>query len=78
MQEAIAEGLDAGNIERDARRRLEGAGYAVLKNISCRFRSGTMVLRGDVPSYYHKQIAQEAIRTLRNVSSIENHITVTS
>lgn len=76
MQEAIADSLDSANTEKAARHRLERSGYEVLKTIVCRFRSGTMFLRGEVPTYYHKQLAQEAVRTLAAVNSINNQITV--
>jgi len=78
QQEAIADGLDVANTERAAQRRLESSGYEVLKTIACRFRSGTMFLKGEVPTYYHKQLAQEAVRTLAAVDAISNQITVTS
>ena len=77
MQEAIADSLDTANAERDAQRRLASSGYEVLKTIACRFRSGTMFLKGEVPTYYHKQLAQEAVRTLAAVRAINNQITVT-
>ena len=78
MQEAIADSLDTANTERDAQRRLASSGYEVLKTIACRFRNGTMFLKGEVPTYYHKQLAQEAVRTLAMVRAINNQITVTS
>ena len=77
MQHAIADSLDATNTEKAAQRRLESRGYEVLKTIACRFRSGTMFLKGEVPTYYHKQLAQEAVRTLAAVDAINNQITVT-
>jgi len=77
MQAAIANGLDAANTERAARRCLETSGYEALKAIRCRFRSGTMFLTGEAPTYFHKQLAQEAIRTLATVRAISNQITVT-
>jgi osmotically-inducible protein OsmY len=37
---------------------------------------GRVVLRGVVGSYYQKQMAQEAVRRLEGVHSIENHLEV--
>lgn len=37
---------------------------------------GHVVLRGVVNSYYHKQLAQEAVRRVEGVQSIENHLEV--
>jgi hypothetical protein len=76
IQAAIADGLDAANTERDAQRRLETCGYEALKAIRCRFRGGTIFLTGEAPTYFHKQLAQEAIRSLPTVSAINNQITV--
>lgn len=76
-QEAIADGLDATNTERAAQQRLESSGYEALKAIRCRFRRGTMFLTGETPTYFHKQLAQEAVRSLAAVNSINNQIAVT-
>lgn len=37
---------------------------------------GRVVLRGEVDSYFEKQMAQEAIRRIDGVTSIENQVTV--
>jgi osmotically-inducible protein OsmY len=37
---------------------------------------GHVVLRGVVNSYYQKQMAQEAVRRVEGVQSIENHLEV--
>ena len=43
-----------------------------------RFEShdGRVILRGDVTSYYQKQMAQEALRRVDGVREIENQIEV--
>ena len=76
MHETIADDLDNRNAERAAQRRLEQCGYEALKHVACRFRDGAMTLRGTVPMYFHKQLAQEAVRDLRNVDVIVNDIKV--
>ena len=76
MQETIANSPDARNTDRAAQRRLEQCGYDALKNIACRFHGGAMTLRGTVPMYYHKQLAQEAVRDLKHVDVIVNDIKV--
>jgi hypothetical protein len=35
--------------------------YLALKNVSCDCRDGVLVLRGSLPSYYLKQMAQEVV-----------------
>jgi hypothetical protein len=37
-----------------------------------------MTLHGSVPTYYHKQVAQEAMRNVDNVDAIVNEIDVWS
>jgi osmotically-inducible protein OsmY len=76
MQEEIAEGLEAANVEQAARRRLEASAYAAIRTVTCRVRRGTLVLDGRVTTYFHKQLAQEAIRALPGVTEIVNHISV--
>jgi osmotically-inducible protein OsmY len=49
-----------------------------LKQRKLRFETqqGHVVLRGVVNSYYQKQMAQEAVRRVEGVHSIENHLEV--
>jgi osmotically-inducible protein OsmY len=49
-----------------------------LKRRKLRFEThdGRVVLRGVVSSYYHKQMAQEALRRLEGVDAIENRLEV--
>jgi osmotically-inducible protein OsmY len=76
FEEEIANGLEAARVERSAKLRLESSAYAALKAVKCRFGHGTLLLKGDVPTYFHKQIAQEAMRALPGVSHIANDIRV--
>lgn len=76
MQEAISSGIFAANAERDAQRRLAASGYQALKAIKCRVRRGALVLTGEAPTYFHKQLAQEALRSLATVYAIDNQIAV--
>jgi hypothetical protein len=50
--------------------------YRALKNISCDWFDGVLVLRGCLPTYYLKQIAQEAVASLEGVERIDNQIQV--
>jgi osmotically-inducible protein OsmY len=49
-----------------------------LTGRSLRFEAheGRVVLRGEVASYYQKQIAQEAVRRLCGVAAIDNQLQV--
>jgi hypothetical protein len=64
------------SVERAARKRIVKTGYRSLRSVRCKYRDGTITLHGSVPSYYHKQIAQEAIRDVDNVEAIVNQIKV--
>jgi osmotically-inducible protein OsmY len=68
--------LNPQTVEQAARARLARTGYANLKRVKCSFRNGTMILRGQVPSYYHKQLAQEALRNATHVDQVINHLEV--
>jgi osmotically-inducible protein OsmY len=50
--------------------------YLALKTVSCDWLDGVLVLRGCLPSYYLKQIAQEAVASLEGVERIDNQIQV--
>ena len=47
-----------------------------LKNVACDCRDGLLVLRGCLPSYYLKQVAQEVVARLEGVQAIDNQIQV--
>jgi osmotically-inducible protein OsmY len=64
------------NLAEWAESRLRSNPYLALKNISCRFHDGVLVLQGCLPSYYLKQVAQEVVAPLTGVERIENQIEV--
>jgi osmotically-inducible protein OsmY len=59
-----------------AESRLRSNAYLALKNISCAFGDGVLTLRGCLPSYYLKQIAQETLAPLEGLAQIDNQIAV--
>ena len=50
--------------------------YLALKNVACDCRGGVLVLRGCLPSYYLKQVAQEVVARLEGVQAVDNQIQV--
>lgn len=78
LREDTTSSLCPAKIEKAARTRLAKTGYPPLKAITCSFRDGTLLLQGEVSSYYHKQVAQEAIRKVDRVETIVNKIEVWS
>ena len=57
---------------------LRATGYAPLREVDIRVRGGRVVLRGRVPSYYLKQVAQEAARALAGEHGLQNELEVVS
>jgi osmotically-inducible protein OsmY len=47
-----------------------------LRLVSCDFHEGVLTLRGQVSSFYLKQVAQELIRRLDGAEEINNHLEV--
>ena len=60
-----------------AERALRSGPYPALKKLSCDYRGGVLVLRGCLPSYYLKQVAQEVVaHQVPGVSRLDNQIQV--
>ena len=59
-----------------ARGRLSRSCHLPIRQVTCRFHEGVIVLHGRLPSYYLKQLAQEAVRGLDGVEEIINRIEV--
>lgn len=50
----------------------------VVRAVSCDYDQGVLVLRGRVPSYYCKQLAQETVAHVPGVTEVANAIEVES
>jgi len=59
-----------------AEARLRSNSYLALKNISCEARGRLLILRGCLPSYYLKQVAQAVVAQIDGVERIDNLIEV--
>ena len=59
-----------------AQQRLERSPYVTVRNVSCECEDGVLFLRGRLPSYYQKQLAQEAVAELEGVTQIVNQTEV--
>jgi len=64
------------DIAQQAEERLRGNSYLALRNISCEYREGVLTLRGRLPSYYLKQIAQNLVAELDSVHTLVNAIDI--
>ena len=47
-----------------------------LRSVSCDFHHGVLTLRGQVSSYYLKQLAQELIRAMAPGGQVDNKLSV--
>jgi hypothetical protein len=59
-----------------ARATLRRSSYFELRSVSCDFHGGTLTLRGRVPSYHLKQLAQASVAELPGVVKIDNCVEV--
>lgn len=59
-----------------ARAKLLGTGYASFGQLICEHDSGVLRLRGQLPNYYQKQLAQELLFDLDGVDQIVNSVEV--
>ena len=63
----------------EIRRRLRATGCHALCSVKCECRDGMVVLRGQVSTYYHKQLAQAVllidplVETLVNLIDVSDH-----
>jgi osmotically-inducible protein OsmY len=56
--------------------RLQETAHSALALVTCEFDDGVMTLRGEVPSFYLKQLAQTIARRTQGVNHVVNHICV--
>jgi osmotically-inducible protein OsmY len=63
-------------IEESAQGRLLGSPYFALRNVGCVYRDGVLTLRGSLPTYYLKQMAQSVVAETEGVSAVVNQIEV--
>jgi osmotically-inducible protein OsmY len=66
------------HIREGAESRLRSNGYLAMKNVSCDYENGILTLRGCVPSYFLKQMAQTAVARMPGVERVINDIVVIS
>ena len=50
--------------------------YVSRRNLRCETNGGRVILRGRVHSYFQKQMAQETVRRIDGIVSIENCLEV--
>lgn len=60
----------------DAKRALEDCGYPQLRQVRAYCDHGRITLQGRVTTYYLKQVAQEAVRSIAHVRDVDNDLHV--
>ncbi len=55
---------------------LRGSGYRLLGNLECEVHEGRVTLKGIVPSFYLKQVAQTIAMRIEQVREVHNGIAV--
>ena len=63
-------------IEELVQSRLRSSPYPSIQRLKSRVRKGRVVLRGRVPTFFEKQIAQESIADLDGIEQVENRVEV--
>lgn len=59
-----------------ANRLLGSSGYPALRHVCCGFADGVLVLSGEVPTFYLKQVAQAVLLGSHSIPAIINHLQV--
>jgi osmotically-inducible protein OsmY len=79
-EEPLKQGMDPKSttepIAAVAQRLIVHQPHLSVQRIWCDFEAGRLFLRGQVPSFYFKQLAQEAVADLDGVQQIVNEIEV--
>ena len=66
---------EIGEIAQAALRR---SSYFELRNVSCDYSGGILTLRGHVPTYHLKQLAQASVAEVPGVVEVHNRVEVAS
>ncbi len=61
-----------------AERRLRNSTYLALRNVTCLAQGEVVVLRGCLPTYYLKQMAQALVAQIDGVAQVVNEVDVIS
>jgi hypothetical protein len=63
-------------IQEEAHMLLQESPYRELWDVACDFQGGVLTLRGRVPSYFLKQVAQTIVFVMERVETINNRLEV--
>jgi hypothetical protein len=69
-------GCPVESIAHDAEQVLSASPYHQLRNLWCDYSDGTLIIHGNLPTFYLKQQAQIAVKHLAKVARIDNRVVV--
>jgi osmotically-inducible protein OsmY len=61
-------------VQREAVARLRRSSYREVRGVTCEFHEGVLTLRGHLPSFYLKQVAQSLVDGIEGVEEINNRL----
>lgn len=64
-------------IVRIAQVRLRSSGYAPVRQVTCRYDAGSLILGGRLPSFFHKQLTRETVAHIEPGVRVINQTEVT-
>ena len=65
------------SVSREVERALHSSSHCGLRSVRCTYVDGRVTLKGEVASYYLKQVAQTIVGRLANVLNVDNQLRVT-
>ena len=63
-------------VQESAERQLQEVHFRFSRCVSCEYSDGVLLLRGQVPTFYLKQIAQTVVAKVPGVERVDNRIQV--
>jgi osmotically-inducible protein OsmY len=63
---------------RAVQRALQSSPHPPLRSVQCAWHEGVLILRGNVPTFFCKQLAQTVARSVSGIEAISNGIQVAS
>ncbi len=65
------------SIAQTVRDRLQQSPYWAVRQLTCDFREGVAIVRGNVPTYHTRQIAVSTVQGVNGVKVVDDKIQVT-
>jgi hypothetical protein len=72
----VTENVPSGVVQQRAAQALRHSAYAPLTTLRCEFHDGVLTVRGQLPSFHLKQVAQTVLCDVEGVGMIDNRVDV--